>query len=146
MDVTPDKMLKPLVEHIKAWDKKKRIAAIAGMTGILLVILVATAVMNRFGYVVLYNGLSAAEAGEIVVRLNEMSVESKLKSDGTILVPRGEEDQLKMALATEGYPKSALNYDIFSANSGYMTTDYESSICCFNCKTGCKTRSKPWIP
>ncbi len=125
MDVTPDKMIKQLADYIKSLSKKKKTIVFGAIAGIIVTVVLVAILINSLGYVTLYSGLSSSEAGEIVVRLNELGVESKLESDGTILVPKDQEAQLKMTLATEGYPQSTLNYDIFSTNSGYMTTDYE---------------------
>ncbi len=48
-----------------------------------------------------------------------------METGGTILISQDEESSVKMTLSSEGYPRSALNYDIFKNNSGFMTTDFE---------------------
>ena len=41
------------------------------------------------------------------------------------MVPKDEENSLRMDLANMGYPKTAPNYDFFTSNTDVMTTDYE---------------------
>lgn len=109
----------------KSQSKKNKILIVSLTAGLVVVASVVAALMNNSGYVPLYSGLSTSEAGEVMVRLGEMGVDFKTQSGGVILVPKEEESRLHMTLASEGYPKSTLNYDLFSTNAGFMTTDYE---------------------
>ncbi|MGI5891302.1 MAG: flagellar basal-body MS-ring/collar protein FliF [Bacillota bacterium] len=125
MNISPDKIIKQLLEYTRKLNGRKKILVISVVAGIFVLVIVMALILNNPRYEILYSGLSADEAAKIVVRLNEMGVDSKLESNGTILVPKEQEAQLKMTLSAEGYPQSTLNYDIFSNNSSYMTTDYE---------------------
>ena len=42
------------------------------------------------------------------------------------MVLKEQEDQLRAALAYEGYPKSGFSYDVFINNTGGMTTDSDA--------------------
>ncbi len=125
MNPTPDKIIKQLVEYVKQLSPRKRLIALGSAAGVVIIIVAIALLINKTSYTVLYRGLSSDEAGKIIMRLNEMEVSAKLDNGGTILVPKKQEAQLKMTLAGEGYPQSTLNYDIFSSNSSYMTTDFE---------------------
>lgn len=120
---------KDIINQVKEfWNKqsKKARIIIAGSGGALVVLAVFLSMaLNHQSFVTLYSGLEASEAGKITTRLTEMGETYKVGSAGTILVLKDREAQLKMSLASEGYPQTALNYDIFSSNSSFMTTDYE---------------------
>jgi flagellar M-ring protein FliF len=105
--------------------KRGRILVSAGVIGVIVLSLAVTLMLNTQSYTVLYRGLSNAESAEVLSKLDGMGVDTKVRSDGAILVPKAEEARLKMQLASEGYPKSTLNYDIFTSSTDFMTTDYE---------------------
>jgi flagellar M-ring protein FliF len=125
MKLTPDQVGRQIAEAWRKQSKKIKIRIFLIAAAFIVLSAIGAALFNGSGHVVLYSGLSSSEAGEIAARLGEMGVDLKMKADGTILVPKEKEAQLKMTLASEGYPQSTLNYDIFSNNSGFMTTDYE---------------------
>src|SRR6056297_3756656 len=83
--------------------KKKRI--------VLLLILLAISLsftgyfLGRTEYSVLYSDLSTQEAGEIKTLLDEMGVKSKVENNSTILVDQRSEEDIRMQLSLEGYPK-----------------------------------------
>ncbi len=105
--------------------KRRRTIILLSAVVVIVLSIVAAILLNVQNYVVLYRGLSASESSEIVTKLESMSVSTKIQNDGAILVPKADEAKLKMQLSAEGYPKSSLNYDIFSNSSDFMTTDYE---------------------
>lgn len=119
------KFFKPLQEYWEKQDKKRKIlhCVIGGAALILIIVLVL--LLNRTNYAVLFTGLSSQEAGEIMARLDELEVDAKAKGTGTILVPEKQKDSLYMQLASEGYPQSGLNYEMFEKSTGFGTTDYE---------------------
>lgn len=114
-------------DFIKQMDKKKRLlyTAIIGICIALSVLIVC--ILNYKNYVVLYKDLDVEECSSIVKSLDDMSIKYKLEGDDTIYVPSADESKVKMELASQGYPKSALNYDIFTKNVDFMTTDYEKT-------------------
>lgn len=125
MNLSPRDIMNQLRDFWQRQTKRVKIIIISGAAAILAIAVLAAVLLNSNGYVVLYEGLSNEESPEIVSRLNGMGVDFKMESGGTILVPKEEEAQLKMQLASEGYPQSTLNYDIFTNNAGLMTTDYD---------------------
>lgn len=119
------KFFKPLKEYWEKQDKKRRLMHYIIGGALLILIIVLVLMLNRTNYAVLYTGLSSQEAGQIMARLNELEVDAKAKGTGTILVPEGKEDALHMQLASEGYPQSGLNYEMFEKSTGFGKTDYE---------------------
>ncbi|MDF2684820.1 MAG: fliF [Clostridia bacterium] len=112
----------------KSFNKLSKKIKILIIFSAIFLILIATGItlwLNNENYVVLFRGLSDTENAEILNKLESMSVDLKINDDGTILVPKEDEARLKMTMAAEGYPESALNYDIFANSSDFMSTDYE---------------------
>ncbi len=89
-----------------------------------MIAVLAAYLLNRQPFVVLYPGLEHQEAVEVMTELGNRNINYQEKN-GTILVPKDEENALRMDLANMGYPKSAPNYDFFTSNTDVMTTDYE---------------------
>ncbi|WP_313292384.1 flagellar basal-body MS-ring/collar protein FliF [Faecalispora jeddahensis] len=123
-----NEQLKKYIEPIKTFwsnqSKKRKIIWISGLAGVVLIAVLAAYLLNRQPYVVLYPGLEHQEAVEVMTELGNRGVNYEEKN-GTILVPKDEENALRMDLANMGYPKSAPNYDFFTSNTDVMTTDYE---------------------
>jgi flagellar M-ring protein FliF len=110
------------------WEKlssaqKKAFIIIA--TALLLIIVLAALLLSRQEYVVLYSGLDSQETAEIYSKLKELNVEPKVEGTSTILVPKDKEVEVRMQLASEGYPRTGFNYDIFLKNSNFGQTDEE---------------------
>lgn len=105
--------------------KRNKILFIALIVGIVLIAAISVYFLNRTEYAVLYTGLDSNESGEIYNKLVEGSYDVKTDDSGNILVPESEENEIRMNLAAEGYPKSGLNYDVFQSSAGFGTTEYE---------------------
>lgn len=120
-------VFKKIKDYILGLSKKMKIifGAIIGAVIVLAVVLVI--ILNSSDLVVLYRGLETAECAEIVTKLDEMAVGYEVEDGTTIYVDEKDEPTVKLQLAAEGYPKSSLNYDVFSENVDFMTTDYEKT-------------------
>lgn len=105
--------------------KVKKKAMTAGAVAALAIALVLSIFLNTKDYVVIYENLAQTEAVEILSKLQEMGVSAKVDNNDSILVLKKDEAQVRMTLATEGYPKSGLSYYIIEKGSGMLTTDYE---------------------
>lgn len=97
------------------------------ITGIMLILglSILTAFLGRTDYTVLYSDLDIYEAGEIYDILAEQGVGVKMQGDGTILIDKTVEESTRMQLASQGYPKTGFNYDIFQNNVSISTSDSE---------------------
>ena len=105
--------------------KNKRIGLVCLAALVIIISITAYALVNRSSYEVLYFGLSPSEAGEVYQQLVNKGVDVKTEGTGTIKVPAGMADQLRMTLAADGYPKSGLTYDIYMNNTGLGVTEYD---------------------
>ena len=123
-----EQVTKLLTSFRQFWDaqeKKRKIAYIAIIVAIILIAVIVAAILNRKEYTVLYEGLDTAEASEIVSQIQELGYEVSLKSDGSVVVPKGTEDKLTMEMALQGYPKSNLTYDLYTNNVDMFSTESE---------------------
>lgn len=119
------KVGKDIVEFWKKRSKKAKILIISGIVALIAAALVLTFLLNKKDYVVLFNDISKEETVEVMQQLQDNSVEYKYENDGTILIPKKEENMLRMKLAESGHPRTGSNYDLFIENIDFMTTDYE---------------------
>ncbi len=107
------KMQASFIKFWEAQDKKRRIIYIITLVLIVLIAIVVGILLNRKDYVVLYEGLETSEATEMVSAINGLGYEATL-TGGKITVPAGTENTLTMQMAQQGYPKSNLNYDMYT--------------------------------
>ena len=113
------------------WDKlndtQKRIY-ITVIIALIIVVIISAFLLSREDLVVLYSGLNSQEAAEIYSRLKEMGVQPRIEGASTILVPKNKEAEIRMQLASEGYPRSGFNYDILFDNSSFGQTSDEKRL------------------
>ncbi len=124
------KALQSIWEKIKnvvgGMSKMMRVIIVAALVFIIVFSVSMAVVMNKVDYTALYSGLSASEAGEIMTLLEEQGVDAKVQGTDTILVPDKVADKLRISLAAQGYPKTGLNYNLFTEGSGFGSTDVET--------------------
>lgn len=115
-----------LRENFMALKRRSRILLVAAVVAALVISIVATVLLNQTKYAVLYSGLDASSAGEILNALTKDSVDAKMRGTDTILVPEDQVGTVKAKLAAEGYPKTGLNYNTFEDSSKFGSTDAET--------------------
>lgn len=123
-------MPKPVAKVKESWDKqpKKRkkiiIGSGLGALGIIVLAIIITVALNsNTGYKVLYSQLEDSETTEVIAAVREMGVTPTLDNQGRIMVPSEQYDRVLLELASQGYPKSALSYDVFTSQNGLTTTE-----------------------
>ncbi|MDD2218320.1 MAG: flagellar basal-body MS-ring/collar protein FliF [Eubacteriales bacterium] len=123
-----NEQIKKIIETFKQFwsnaSSKMRKIIIAGAVITLILAVALSIVLNSKDYVVIFEDLAATENTEIMAKLQEMGVDAKTEG-GSIMVLKEEESNVRMSLATEGYPKSGLNYYLIEQSSGMLTTDYQ---------------------
>jgi len=110
------------------WNKlssKSRKLIIGGLLSVIIVSLIVAIFLNNKDYVVLFSNIDEEETVEVMQQLQEKNVDYKYENDGTILIPEEQESTLRMQLAQTGHPRTGTNYDVFTKNIDFMTTDYE---------------------
>lgn len=116
-------VFKSIQQFWKSQSRKQHITYLSIIAGLIVVAIILTIALNHKDYTVLYTNLDSAEASEILTEIQSMNIDATVKSDGSILVPKDQENSLRMQLATKGYPKSSLSYDIWNNNVNMFTTD-----------------------
>lgn len=121
--------IKNIVKSIKDfWGKlssKNRKLFVGGTVVVVAAALIIALVLNNKEYVVLFSDIDKDETVEVMKQLQESDVDYKYENNGTILIPAEQESTLRMQLAQTGHPRTGANYDIFTENIDFMTTDYE---------------------
>ncbi|HZJ82634.1 MAG TPA: flagellar basal-body MS-ring/collar protein FliF [Clostridia bacterium] len=92
---------------------------------IVLTIVIASVLMSKKDYVVLYSGMTDKEAAEVYTKLKEENADPKMSGSSTIMVPKDKEPELRMQMTMEGYPKSGFNYDVYLEGGTFGQTDDE---------------------
>jgi flagellar M-ring protein FliF len=124
MNIQIKKYIDPIKNFWGNLTKKKKIISMSILGGIILISVIAGILLNVQPFVVLYPGLDKEEAVEVMNALKDRNVSYK-EDNGTIYVPKDQENALRMDLSNEGHPKTAPNYDFFTKNINIMSTDYE---------------------
>ena len=120
-----NKILSTFTEFWKAQDKKRKTLYIVILAAVVVIAVVLTVILNIKHDKVLYTGLEKTEANEIMTQIDTMGVDATLTNGGQISVPEDKVNAVRMQMATLGYPKSALNYDVWNNNVDMFTTDTE---------------------
>lgn len=118
---------KAVLEKGKALLKKvpKFVFALVGAALLIAVVIVAVVMSNK-EYAVLFTGLGTEEASEIVTYLNDNGItDYRVENNDTILVPEGQEAQLKAKLLMEGYPESGYSYSTYYDHVSSLSTESE---------------------
>jgi flagellar M-ring protein FliF len=119
-----ERILKSITEFWNKLSRSERIRLIVLAVVIIgLAILVAT-LLGRTTYATLYSG-DSAEAGEIILQLEDMGVTYRPEGAGTILIPEEQLSQVRMQLANLGYPsKGGFPTTLEGAATGLGVTDF----------------------
>jgi flagellar M-ring protein FliF len=82
------------------------------------------------GFGLLYGGLDAKDSGEMVQKLDAMSIPYQIKSDGAaIMVPIDQVARLRMLLANEGLPHGgSVGYEIFDKSDAFGTSSFVENV------------------
>lgn len=103
-------MMIPLQSQFAGYWKKQspsqRIVIIALLLAALILVPVLINWANTPTYSVAYSGLSEADAGQVVQKLDENRIPYRLRDSGTILVPADQVYDVRLRMAREGLPKS----------------------------------------
>ena len=120
--------LKESVNKIKnAWSEqppKHKIAILSVIGAIIAVAIIATVMLNAKAnkYVVLYPNLESSEISDVYNAVKDKGVIPKIEN-GNVMVPADQYNSLLLELASEGYPKSTLTYDVFTKNNSMTATE-----------------------
>ncbi|WP_425044963.1 flagellar basal-body MS-ring/collar protein FliF [Primorskyibacter sp. S87] len=114
------------MEHIeKVWtglDRRKQIIVVAAGLVLVISLFTLSRLAVRPSLTLLYAGLDSQPAGEIVSALEQRGVDYEVRG-GSIFVPDGQRDELRMTLASSGLPSNGgKGYELLDTLSGFGTT------------------------
>lgn len=96
--------------------------------------------------VVLYSGLGAEQAGEVIEELDGRGVDYVLRGDA-VLVPPSQRDQLRFALAKDGLPQQSVRgFELLDDVNGFSVTSEMYNAAYWRAKEGELTKTILSIP
>lgn len=122
------KMLAGMKEFWNKLSQKAKILLAAAAGTVVLVAVVFAVLLNASGsgYEILYPGITQAETMQVYAALQSMEgVSPMLDSQGQLMVPKEQKDNLILQLAGKGYPQTTLAYDTFLNHTGFTMTEME---------------------
>ncbi len=106
----------------------KKIFIIIAVVLVFIAAAIVAVLVNR-PYAVLVTGSSSEEVSAIMSYLEAQGVtDYRLENGDTILVPKGNEANLKAKLLMEGYPKSGFSYSTYYDNVSSLSTESERNF------------------
>ncbi|MEJ6393017.1 flagellar basal-body MS-ring/collar protein FliF [Gymnodinialimonas sp. 2305UL16-5] len=125
-----------LLETWNGMDGRRRGMLIGGIAALAVVLMILTRIASQPSYALLYSGLDAAAAGEVVEAISARGIAHRVEGD-TILVDAAERDALRMALAGEGLPANGpQGYELLDNLSGFGTTSQMFDAAYWRAKEG----------
>ncbi|MCE3038532.1 flagellar basal-body MS-ring/collar protein FliF [Helicobacter anatolicus] len=115
------------------FSKKQRIIIIGGAIAVIaffvfLVIFSTNGKERNDGYAVLFEGMNASDSALILQHLQQNQIPYKVSNEETILIPKDKVYEQRIALASQGIPKtSKVGFEIFDTKD-FGTTDEEHKI------------------
>lgn len=125
-----------LISLWSAMDLRRKLMVLAATVGVFLAVLGLTRLAAVPQYALLYAGLDAAAAGEVIAALDQQGVSYQVRGD-SIHVEADRRDALRMALAGEGLPAhGAAGYELLDGLSGFGTTSQMFDAAYWRAKEG----------
>ncbi|MDR1117668.1 MAG: flagellar M-ring protein FliF [Oscillospiraceae bacterium] len=118
------KQISDFLSGLSSKEKKRLILLAVVVVGLGIAVAL---ILGRVEYSVLYNDLSAGEAGELLQELEAMGIPVKTQGTSTILIPSDMVTETRMRLSAGGYQSGDLDYSIFQQGTGFGTNDAEKS-------------------
>lgn len=128
-----DRLNKIKTDTVNFWKsrtKRQKGALIGTLIGVIAIAAIITYFSTRTNMVPLFTELSAQETGEIAEILSSQGVTYEIAPGGTnILVPEDQVDDIKVSLASQGYPESGdISTTFFTENASFGMTDNEFNV------------------
>ncbi|NDV02528.1 flagellar basal-body MS-ring/collar protein FliF [Pseudoroseicyclus tamaricis] len=131
-----DAALQSLTNVWSSLDSRRRIVAIGAALAVFAAVLGLARGAGNPQMALLYGGLEAQAAGDVLAALEGQGVAYEVRS-GAIYVPMAERDALRMSLAAEGLPaNSAQGYELLDSLSGFGTTSQMFDAAYWRAKEG----------
>ncbi len=117
-------------------DLRRRIIIIGATVAMFLAVIGLSRMASTPGMALLYAGLDASAAGEVVAALEQSGVAFEVRGS-SILVDQAQRDSLRMTLATQGLPANGgVGYELLDSLSGFGTTSQMFDAAYWRAKEG----------
>ncbi len=116
--------IKAFIKELSAERKKKYLKIGIAVLAVCLAVVIAL-YMTGSTYVALYSNLSSSETESVYEALSGLGINARIDENNQILVPKKDYNTSLLQLAAQGYPSSALAYDIFTEHTGLTATETE---------------------
>lgn len=131
----------PFMKTLAALTIRQRIIAAVATAAVIFGLWGMTNIVTREGEALLFSGLDAAAAGEIVAALDGLGTPYTVKGSA-IYVPESQRDRLRLDMAREGLPAtSSSGYEILDSLNGFSTTADMFDAAYWRAKEGELTRT-----
>jgi flagellar M-ring protein FliF len=116
--------------------KRNQAIIIASFFALILSVGVLSRIATSPSMILLYAGLENGAAGDVVRSLEQRGVPYEVRG-GSIYVPGGQRDELRMTLASEGLPANGgQGYELLDSLSGFSTTSQMFDAAYWRAKEG----------
>lgn len=112
-------LLEQLKSLVASLSLKQRVSLVVAAVAVAAALVTFLQWREKESYQVLYSGLAAEDAAQVVARLKEAGAEYKLEQDGSIIKVRSERiADLRLQLAATGVPKTGrMGFELFDQNN-----------------------------
>jgi flagellar M-ring protein FliF len=138
--------LQQLIGVWRAIDLRRRVIVIAATAATFAAVLLMANVASQSSLALLYTGLDATRAGEVVAALEQRGVTHEVRGEA-IYVDAARRDELRMTLAAEGLPATGgTGYELLDSLTGFGTTAQMFDAAYWRAKEGELARTIAAIP
>lgn len=110
-----------VIDNIKSWSTKKKIAAITILALSIAILVTITLWTQKEDYQILFSNLTQEDSGQVITKLKEMKVPYKVEGN-VIYVPQKKVYELRLELASMGIPQGGLiGFEIFDKTNFGIT-------------------------
>ena len=125
-----------LISLWSSFDARRRVVVIGATLAVFLAIMGLARMAGTPGLALLYAGMDASTAGDVVGALDQRGVVYEVRGD-SIYVDSAQRDSLRMTLAAEGLPAAgAAGYELLDGLSGFGTTSQMFDAAYWRAKEG----------
>lgn len=126
-------VIKQITEMYNKINKKQKIVILGSVFAVIafiayLVVFSANRNSQANGYAVLFEGVNPSDSALIVQHLQQSNIAYELPKEDTILIPKDQVYEQRIALASKGIPKSSkIGFEIFDTKD-FGATDFDQNI------------------
>ncbi len=135
-----------MLDTLKSLSLPRQLTLAAALMGVIFAMTFMVRGVTQSPMALLYSGLDASHAGEIVEELNQRGVEYEIRG-AAIFIPERDRDAVRFALAKDGLPRQAVQgYELLDDVNGFSVTSEMYNATYWRAKEGELTRTILAIP